>query len=229
MHPPCLCSEEYQNLREPLEMKCPKGHYVELSYDEWRKRRICPVCLAGDPYEIKDTTPKKDPDKIRVLALDAATGTSGYSLYDGKELIKYGHYTAPPGDEVTERIDKMKNWIITLCNEFDPDRVFLEAIQLQEYNKGEFQVELYRKLANLQGVIMNTTFNLKIKTYLVLAKQWKSYCGIKGKARAEQKEETRRMVTNWYNISTTEDEADAICIGKYGCNHVGGFYESQTT
>lgn len=221
-----LCSDEYNNLQDGLEMKCPQGHLVVMSYGQWRKRPICPKCLAGDPYKIKNKITPKNPTKTRVLALDAATGTTGYSIYDDKDLIKYGHYSLSSEHEITERINGMKKWAVALCNEAKPDKIFLEHIQLQEYGKGEYQVELYRKLANLQGVLLDTFFELNLPCKLVMAKQWKSYCGIKSRNRSEQKKETQQLITIWYGLSLTEDESDAVCIGKYGCNHTGGFYES---
>jgi len=41
-------------------MLCPKGHKVIKTYGEWRKHPICDVCMAGDPYKIKQN---KVPDK----------------------------------------------------------------------------------------------------------------------------------------------------------------------
>ena len=39
--------------------------------------------------------------------------------------------------------------------------------------------------------------------------------GIKGKKRAEQKANAQIFVNTTFNIVATEDESDAICIGKY--------------
>ena len=38
--------------------------------------------MAGDPYKIKNKVPKKKIETNRVLALDAATGITGYALFD---------------------------------------------------------------------------------------------------------------------------------------------------
>ena len=44
-----LTSEVYKNLKTPLEMICPAGHKQEQTFDNWRKHKICDICMAGDP------------------------------------------------------------------------------------------------------------------------------------------------------------------------------------
>ena len=69
-------------------MRCPEGHEVELSYDEWRKHKRCEKCLAGDPFQLKKAgVPIKTEGALRVLALDAATHITGFALYDDNKLI----------------------------------------------------------------------------------------------------------------------------------------------
>jgi hypothetical protein len=49
--------------------------------------------MAGDPYKIKkNKVPIKEIDTQRILALDAATNITGYSVYDNGTLISYGTY-----------------------------------------------------------------------------------------------------------------------------------------
>ena len=54
---------------------------------------------------------------------------------------------------------------------------------------------------------------MKIPQSAVLASSWKSALGIKGRARAEQKQNAQKLITKIYNISVIQDIADAICIG----------------
>lgn len=55
--------------------------------------------------------------------------------------------------------------------------------------------------------------SLKIPHSTMLAVQWKSILGIKGKARAEQKRNAQQYVLNIYGVKATQDESDAVCIG----------------
>ncbi len=49
---------------------------------------------------------------------------------------------------------------------------------------------------------------------------WKSHIGIKSRKRVEQKQETISFVKNTYNLSVSEDEADAIGIGIWAKDNV---------
>ena len=44
---------------------------------------------------------------------------------------------------------------------------------------------------------------------------WRKFCGVKGKYRTDKKRSMQLLIKNWYDVSVTEDEADAIGIGKY--------------
>ena len=215
-----LISTEYKNLKTPLKMICPEGHKVEQTFEYWRKHCLCEICIAGDPYKVKQNkVPKKNPDVYRILALDAATGITGYSIYDDGTLVSYGTYKAPMEEETTSRINKMKNWLIKAIQEWKPDFIGIEHIQLQTFgaNRNQQQVETYRVLANLQGVLLDTIFEIDIPCELVYSSTWRKSCGIsEGNAQRESKKKAAQdKVASWYNLQCTQDEADAICIGKY--------------
>ena len=63
---------------------------------------LCDKCVAGDPYKVKkNKVPIKKIDTRRILALDAATNVSGYSIInyftmmkinEAKRLIREGKY-----------------------------------------------------------------------------------------------------------------------------------------
>lgn len=218
-----LISDTYKNLKTPLEMTCPAGHKQEQTFDNWRKHKICDACMAGDPYKIKSKKiPKKGENTQRILALDAATSITGYALYDNKVLINYGTFKTNTNDPSTERINQVKNWLKSVLNEWDPDFVGVENIQLQKYGNAEAQVKTFQTLANLQGVILDTIFEACIDSDLVYPTSWRSYCGIGDgdQHRDARKKAAQAKVRIWYDLNCTEDEADAICIGKYFCNKI---------
>ena len=209
-----LLSNEYKNLKTPLKMRCPAGHESEQTYDDWRKHKRCDKCVAGDPYKIKGKVPNKD-NRYRVLALDAATNLSGYAIYDDKELVFYGVYKTDANCNTTERINQVKHWLENIIKEIKPDFVIIENIQLQRFGNNEYQVELYRALANLQGVLVDTLFENKLPFSLVYSSEWRKVVGVEGSGRENKKQEAQHKVKSWYGINCTQDEADAICIGKY--------------
>lgn len=215
-----LISTEYKNLDTELEMECPQGHRQRQTYRQWRKHPLCDICIAGDPYKVKkNKVPIKKIDTQRILALDAATGITGYSIYDNGVLVSYGTYKADAMLPAEQRIHIMKEWLAAALKEWEPDFVGLENIQLQKFgpNASQAQVKTFQTLANLQGVLLDTLFEASIDHDTVYATEWRSYCGIN---EGNQKRDTKKQLAQdkvkiWYNQDCTQDEADAICIGKY--------------
>lgn len=217
-----LVSDTYKNLKTELEMICPCGHKQSQTFEKWRKYKLCDICLAGDPYKVKkNKVPPKGTDTQRILALDAATSITGYAIYDDKVLVGYGTYKTNSSLEATERINQVKHWLKAALNEWQPDFVGIENIQLQKYGNRdtEVQVKTFQTLANLQGVILDTVFEACIDHDLVRPSEWRSYCGINDgdQHRESKKKQAQGKVKIWYGISCSEDESDAICIGKYFC------------
>ncbi len=212
-----LVSQTYKNLNTELEMLCPKGHKVIKTYGEWRKHPICDVCMAGDPYKIKQNkVPDKSDDCQRILALDAATVITGFAVFDDGVLVHYGTVKVNKELPTEERINKMKQWLMEVIKEWEPDFIGLENIQLQSFGQGQYQVEMYRTLANLQGVLIDTIFEASIDHDLAYSAQWRKYCNIgDSKGRENKKKAAQEKVKLWYQQDCTQDEADAICIGKY--------------
>ena len=133
-----LISTAYKNLDTELEMKCPEGHLQIQTYRQWRKRPQCEICLAGDPYKVKkNKVPIKKIDTTRILALDAATVITGYSIYDDGVLVSYGIHKVDKELPTEERINEMKKWLNAAIKEWEPDFIGLEHIQLQTYGHGQ--------------------------------------------------------------------------------------------
>ncbi len=217
-----LVSEVYKNLKTPLEMICPAGHKQEQTFDNWRKHKLCDICLAGDPYKVKkNKVPKKGTNTQRILALDAATSITGYAIYDDKVLVGYGTFKTSASLPTAQRINNVKNWLKAALKEWEPDFVGIENIQLQKYGvkATDVQVKTFQTLANLQGVVFDTVFEACIDYGTVYPSEWRSYCGINDGDvhRDAKKKQAQAKVKIWYDMDCTEDESDAICIGKYFC------------
>ena len=163
---------------------------------------------------IRDKIPKANSNVYRILALDAATETSGYSIYDDKKLVAYGTFTVPYTNDSTARINEVKHWLDYVCNECKPNAIGIEGIQYQQ-QRG---VKTFQTLANLQGVLLDYCYEHRneYKYDLVTSSTWRSVLGINN---ADQRENAKQKAQNYvklmFGISATQDEADAICIGKY--------------
>ena len=158
--------------------------------------------------EFKNT--KKRNGDFRILVLDQATHISGYAIYNNKNLIDYGSFEAV-GETDTERSLQVKQWLLSLIDQFQIDFIGLEGIQYQT----AAGVTTFEVLARLQGVLMVTCLEEKIPFKVVHTQTWRLHCGVKGKTRVDKKRSMQLLVKKWFDIEPTEDECDAIGIGKY--------------
>lgn len=145
---------------------------------------------------------------MNVLALDQSTVCTGFAIFINHNLEKSGIFK--PSEELFKRIHQTKEYIRKLIKNNNIDYVFIEDIQYQKNQK------TYKILANLQGVIINLLVELNIQFEIIPPSVWKSWNGIKGRKRAEQKKNTQEKCKEIYGREAMEDEADAICIGLYG-------------
>lgn len=205
-----LISDTYQNLDSNLEFKCNKGHTVIAPWKKIRENRICPTCMRErlKTKEFKNTKKKKS--EYRILALDQATHISGYAVFNNKNLIEYGTFEAT-GENDIERSVQVKQWLISLIDQFEIDFVGLEGIQYQT----AAGVTTFETLARLQGILAATCYEEKIPYKIAPTNTWRLHCGVKGRTRPDRKRSMQRLVKEWFNLTPTEDEADAIGIGKY--------------
>lgn len=146
-----------------------------------------------------------------LLALDQATNVSGYAIYKEGKLEKHGKVKFE--GTTIERISQVRNWLEQMITALTLDgselEIAIEGIQLQK------DVETFKILAWLQGVLLVLCYEKNIKTSVYFSTSWKATCGVKGKARAEQKRNAQKFVADKYNIKATQDECDAICIGQH--------------
>ena len=152
---------------------------------------------------------------MTILALDQASRTSGWAVYCNNKLLKYGKFTYEDLD-FGERLVKIKKAVEKLINEFKPDEIVFEDIQLQ--NTVGNNVDTFKKLAEVFGIIYELTTELKIPNRSVISTVWKSKLGLlhgKGQDRTAQKKAAQIWVSQTYNIKPTQDEVDAICIGAW--------------
>lgn len=215
-----VISTNYQNLLQEMTFLCPKGHKVYAPWKKLRTRRECPTCKATmfDKPE-GEIVPKKKGTK-RTLALDQATHTTGWAIFDDTELVSYGAYNANAGDDI-ERFAAVKVWLLSMINNWQPDFIGIEGIQFQEEGGGQkMGVTVFQTLARLQGVLMLTCYEAKVPYEVCPTNTWRHACGVKGKTRADRKRSMQLLVKQWYDRTTTDDEADAIGIGRYMATRV---------
>lgn len=150
---------------------------------------------------------------MRILALDQATKHTGYALFSDDTLAEYGVLEEDPVLSIFERMNNMRINILRLIDRMNPELVVFEQVQYQQNQK------VYSQLSQLQGFVMSALFDKAVPFYIVEPVVWKSYSGIKGKKRAEQKESSVSLAELIYGVAVTDDVSDAIFIGRWATNN----------
>ncbi len=209
-----VLSETYKNLKTPMEFLCNEGHKVYLPYEKVRDKWDCPICRENKYNNFSNEIIPKDKLKQRTVALDQATHITGFAIFDGDELINAGSFEATADDEI-ERDIEIKNWLIQIIQSWKPDLIGLEGIQLQQFNDKMVGVTTYQTLARLQGILMSTCYEQRVDYVVCAPATWRSHCGVKGRSRADKKRSMQMKIKEWFDITVSDDVADAIGIGKY--------------
>lgn len=209
-----VLSENYQNLDTEMKWKCSEGHNVYLPYKKVRNKYICPICKQNQFTYFEEKIIPKKKNKQRSIGLDQATHITGYSIFDDGELIHAGTFEATAEGEI-ERDVQIQNWLVQLIANWKPDIIGIEGIQLQQLNNKNVGVTTYQTLARLQGILMATCYDLKVDYVICPPATWRSHCGVKGRTRADRKRSMQMKVKEWFDVSVSDDVADAIGIGRY--------------
>lgn len=211
-------SGEYKNLESELQFQCDEGHEVYAPWKKIRTKRECPICKNNKFKKLVESVKPKIRGEKRVLALDQATHTTGWSIFDGNKLVRYGTFNTEIKNE-TARINAIKNWMLSMISNWNPDCVAIEGIQFQEESSGQkMSVTVFQGLARLQGVLMEACYALKVDFVVCPTNTWRNHCGVKGRYRADKKRSMQLIAKKEYDITVTDDEADAIGIGKYAAD-----------
>lgn len=151
----------------------------------------------------------------KLLALDQASHTTGYTILDGNQIIKVGHFECV-GADLGDRLVQLRNNIGKLIKEYNIDEVVFEDIQLQDVNGNkETGIKTFKILAEVYGVVYEYLTEIGIKNSSVLPIKWKAHFKIAGKGRAQEKKMSKAYVEKTYGINCTEDEADSLCIAMW--------------
>lgn len=218
-----VISDSYKNLDTDMTFKCPEGHTVISAWKYLRNKRTCPVCKNNYYKEQEEKVIPKKKDTTRILALDQATHITGYSIYDDGKLVKYGIFKTDEDDEI-KRDKQLVEWLYSIVNNWKPDCLGFEDIQLQNLGGGSnlyaqssngVGIQTFKILAHLQGILMFIANDLGKPYKIISPSTWRNHCGVKGKSKSDRKRSMQIKVKEWYDISVSNDEADAIGIGKY--------------
>ena len=206
-----VLSTSYVNLSTEMEFECAEGHKVFSTWSKLRDHLECPICKKNTARQIQNISARpKEKDTYRILALDQSSHLTGWSIYDDQKLIAYGVHEAT-GAREDERNHEVKEWVLSMVSNWKVDKVGIEGIQYQQ----SIGVTTFQTLARLQGILIDLCIELKIPYLICPTNTWRAHCDVKGRARSDKKRSMQLLVKKWFDVSVSEDEADAVGIGKY--------------
>ena len=144
---------------------------------------------------------------MRIMSFDQSSRITGYAILEDRKLLEYGKFTLTDED-FGDRLNRFRKKIISLLTvDHKIDKVLFEEIQLQQ------NVETFKKLAMVYGVLMELLVDLGIPYDIISSNTWKSKCKIKKTVRESEKQAAQKYVLENFGKKVTQDEADAICLG----------------
>lgn len=149
------------------------------------------------------------------LALDQALNTSGWAIFNNSNLEKFSTFSTKSSDPIEKRLAQIWDELKKIHLSYHFEFIFFEDIQHQA------NLETYKKLAFCQAAVLLWCQFHNIDYIILSPSHWRSvlkehYKQSFGKTRPEQKKAAQQLVKQQYDISVTQDEADAICIGMAG-------------
>ena len=169
---------------------------------------------------------------MNILAIDQArSGAWSVFDYEKKELIGYGTFSFDSKKYTyAKTIMHIEELVASLLKSYDISAVFIEDIQLRA------NVQAFKKLAQLQGVLVNLFEKSEYLYGYVAPSQWQNFCkarsrnskeiksqvlSVETSGKKESKILSIQFVKDQFGIETENDNlADAVSMGFYIVNIV---------
>lgn len=150
-------------------------------------------------------------NKKIIVALDESTKSTGYAIFNNKELIRYGAIQET-SKNVLERVDNILNEIKNILDKYKPNIVIIENVQIT------MSAPTAKTLMGLQFAIELLCYKEGIECTSYRTAHWRKVLGLSNSPklkREDKKQEALDYVQNKYNIKENIDDiSDAICIGE---------------
>lgn len=159
---------------------------------------------------------------MKLLSIDQSSKLNGYAIFEDGKLMESGVYQAL-GKKFEERLINLGEWLDNTLKNNNIQKVCFEEVQYQ--TKDEVKIEYtgdsnhntFKRLAQVQGVFIYICLKNKVSFDIISPSIWRKGIGITDIYRAKQKEKAQMKVLEWYKKKCGDDEAEAICIGRYSC------------
>lgn len=147
---------------------------------------------------------------LKLIAFDQSTTATGWCVMEMKtaRIIDSGVILPNKNDETIDRITYTIKRCLNLVRTNEVAFVFIEGVQNQR-NPRVFEV-----LAKLAGALEIMLYESGYLVNVVKASEWRKRVGIKGRKRADVKNEAIEMVKELYGLEATEDECEAVLMAR---------------
>lgn len=146
---------------------------------------------------------------MKIIALDASSTQSGWSVFEDGKYIKSGYINLKKDRDANHRIYEMAKQLCDLIAQYNPDKIVLEDTVLSS------NASTLKMLANLAGAIKFYCYLHNFELETLYPSEWRKYCGIqeKGVKRNELKARALNLVQEQLGLDyLVEDEAEACAI-----------------
>ena len=146
---------------------------------------------------------------MKVISLDQASLTSGWSIFEDGFYVDSGVITKDKKIPIIQRVPQMAKAICEKIETSNVDEVIIEGIQ----NQGSIKTTL--DLARLQGGIMMWCEINQKPLHILSPSEWRSALKFKLGAKTKRDElkiQAENYVSEHYKLDINTDEAEAICI-----------------
>ena len=156
--------------------------------------------------------------KYKLLSLDTSTTATGWSLFNNGKYINSGVIDLKKSKNTSERI---KNMVVQIMGMIDHHSPTVVAIETPVVCRNPLTQRL---LTMIFGVVYGKCVESNIDFVELKPTQWRKLVdtGKKPRKRDELKEWSKNKVKELYNMDVTDDESDAILIGRAYINMLNG-------
>ena len=152
---------------------------------------------------------------MKIAGIDASSNKTGIAIFENGQYIEHTLIDLHKIKNSDKRIPKMMVEICKYIKTHMPDKIIMEKSILKS------NISTVQMLSNLAGAVMLYAATKGIELEFVYPSEWRRKIGLSQSTKIKReilKEEAIRAVKQEYDINVTDDEAEAILIGRSGCD-----------
>ena len=147
-------------------------------------------------------------EKVKMITIDSSTSKSGVAFWINGELQEYKLLDFHKEKTTSIKFDKMARALLDTLDYYKPNIIWLEEAVVTR------NAQTQRVLLRLQGVVYTWCILNNCEFNTIRPAEWRKLCDAEFSGKREElKAIAVQFVKDRYDIETTDDVAEAICIG----------------